>query len=123
MTSSPEIECPACGRESLLLRQPKYEGFKRVGEILSCASCGFVFASEADVPFKLRKRVEVFTEADRTKTLRVFDEKEIERLCRHCAHYTVNPFVQWCGLHRREVEATDTCPAFTPRGERKKPVL
>lgn len=34
MSSSREIVCPACDRESLLVREPLYEGFKRVGEEL-----------------------------------------------------------------------------------------
>ncbi len=123
MNASPEIICPACGRESLLLRAPRYDGFKKVGESLRCAACGYEFASEAEVPFKAHAQTEVFSETDRPKPLRLFNENETERLCRRCAHYTINPFMQWCGLHRREVEATDTCPSFAPRGAPKKPLL
>lgn len=110
-----EINCPGCGRVTLLLRQPRYEGFTRVGDSLSCASCGHAFASEEEVPFKQDRRVQVFTEADRSKVAKVFDEGENARLCRYCAHYVINPFMQWCGHHRKEVEATDTCAAFQPK--------
>ena len=36
-------------------------------------------------------------------------------MCRYCAEYVVNPFLQRCGLHRCEVQATDTCPHFRPK--------
>lgn len=123
MSTSREIQCPACGKEALLLREPRYEGFTRVGETLSCASCGHVFASEDEVPFKHRPKVEVFAESDRSKKVKVFAEGENKRICRYCAHYVVNPFMQWCGLHKKEVQATDTCPQFTPKPPEKKAAL
>lgn len=122
-TRSVEISCPACGRETLLLRRPHYEGFTRTGEDLSCAGCGHPFASEAEVPFKHRAQVNVFTESDRSREVKVFAEKEADRLCRHCANYLVNPFTQWCSRHRREVEATDTCEHFERRPDPKPTAL
>lgn len=107
-----EINCPACGREALLMRTPQYEGFTRVGETLSCALCGHVFSDEAEIPFKHRREVKVFNADDAPKKVKVFAAHEADRLCRHCVHYVVNPFMQWCGLHRKEVEATDTCRRF-----------
>lgn len=118
-----EILCPACGREALLLRRPRYEGFTRVGEDLSCASCGHAFAGESEVPFKHRPKLQVFTEADRPSDVKVFAEGENARLCRHCVDYVVNPFLQWCGHHRREVEATDSCDAFRPKPPPAPPPL
>lgn len=112
-----EIHCPGCGNDTLLVREPKYEGFTRVGDILRCASCGHEFASEEEVSFRHGHKPRVFTDADRSRAVEVFEEGEADRLCRHCIHYVVNPFVQWCGLHRKEVEATDTCSRF----ERKPP--
>ena len=35
-----EIVCSKCGADTLLKREPVYEGFKKVGEKLTCASCG-----------------------------------------------------------------------------------
>ncbi|MBU4459678.1 MAG: hypothetical protein KJ579_03840 [Verrucomicrobia bacterium] len=119
---SAEIHCPGCGRDSLLLRAPRYEGFTRVGEDLSCAACGHSFASEDEVPFREEKKVSVFTEADRSVVVDVFKDDPRGRLCRYCAHYVVNPFRQWCGLHRKEVEATQTCAKFTPKPPPKDPL-
>ncbi len=117
-----EIICPACGQESLLVRRPVYEGLKKSGETLQCAACGHVFASEEEVPYKATTSPTLFTETDRPAAPRVFDEGEQRRLCRYCAHYVVNPFTQWCGVHRKEVEATDTCDRFEERKEDSPPI-
>ena len=101
---SVEIVCPACGDETLLLRKPVYDGFAKVGEALSCSGCGHVFLSEEDVPFKEQRRVEVFTDADRPEVPTVFKGDEV-KFCRHCRHYVLNPFTQWCGVHNKEVAA------------------
>ncbi|MBI2441515.1 MAG: hypothetical protein HYV35_09105 [Lentisphaerae bacterium] len=114
-----KISCPGCGQDTLLKRESIYEGFKRVGEKLSCAVCGHVFSDEAAVPFKVKKSMPGFTHGDLPRPSKVFGEQEVSatvgRLCRHCAHYIVNPFLQRCGRSNREVEATDTCEEFTPK--------
>jgi len=107
-----EIDCPACGTESLLIRKPHYEGFTKVGDILTCAACGHVFADESEVPFKGKPQIQIFSEADRPEKVAVFEADENKRLCRYCANYIINPFTQWCSLHRKEVEAIGTCPQF-----------
>ncbi len=115
MNSSVEIQCTACGQESLLKRVPRYDGFKKTGESLVCASCGHEFAGEPDVPFKEKRGPRVFDDSDRPKSAHVFDAHEADRLCRHCKHYVVNPFCQRCGLRSRLVEATDSCDRFEKR--------
>jgi hypothetical protein len=110
--STIEIVCTACGSEALLRREPVYEGFRKTGETLRCAACGHVYATEAEVPFKAGSTVSVFSEADRPATVRIFHGGEGDRNCRHCAHYVVNPFTQRCGLHHREVQATDYCDDY-----------
>jgi hypothetical protein len=110
---SVEIICSRCGAEAFLKRETAYDGFKKTGEELSCSACGFVFASEAEVPFKaLSNAPKIFTEADRPEKVKVFDEGENRTFCRYCTNYVVNPFVQFCSLHKREVQATDTCAQF-----------
>lgn len=114
-----EIICPECGQETLLKRESVFEGFKRVGEKFSCAACGLVFPDEAAVPFKVRKPIPGFERRDLPPKPKVFSEQEVRetvsRLCRHCAHYVVNPFLQRCGLSKREVAATDSCAEFTAK--------
>ncbi len=57
----------------------------------------------------------MFSENDRPRPVKVFSEDEKGKMCRYCAEYVVNPFLQRCGLHRCEVQATDTCPHFKPK--------
>ena len=116
---SVEIICSHCGNETLLQREAVYEGFNRVGERLTCSSCGFEYASPEDVPFKEKRTApKLFTDADRSKKVKVFDESENARLCRYCANYIVNPFTQFCAIHKKEVQATDTCPRFEEKVEK-----
>ena len=111
-----ELRCPACGKDSWLAREPTYEGFTKVGERLRCALCRHEFASEAEIDFKESGRPKIFKEEDRPRPVKVFSEEEKGRMCRYCAEYVVNPFVQRCGLHGCEVQATDTCARFRPKG-------
>jgi len=110
-----EIVCSACGEETLLRREPVYEGFRKTGETLQCSTCGHVFASEDEVPYKEARTPAIFTDDDRPARVAVFGEDERRRVCRYCVHYVVNPFTQRCGRHDRFVEATDTCDDFTRR--------
>lgn len=118
-----EINCVACGQESLLKREPRYEGFKKTGERLTCFACGHEFASEADVPFKEKRSPKVFDSSDAPKSVKVFREHEADRLCRYCTHYVVNPFLQRCGLHGKLVEATDVCERFDRKSGTSKATL
>jgi hypothetical protein len=118
-----EIICAACGQDTLLKREPKYDGFTRVGDTLTCASCGHLYENEESVPFKGRTDIKVFTDEDRSAEVKVFNEDEKGRICRHCVSYIVNPFTQWCAYHKKEVEATDTCDRFTPKPPPKKEAI
>lgn len=112
--SAVEIICRNCGADALLKREAVYDGFAKTGEKLVCSSCGFEYASEADVPFKQKRaEPEIFTEADRSAKVEVFDEEENKRLCRYCANYIINPFTQFCSMHKKEVQATDSCEHFS----------
>jgi hypothetical protein len=114
--SAVEIICRNCRADTLL------NGFTKVGEKLACSSCGFEYASEAEVPFKEKKQgPEVFTAADRSTKVEVFDNGEAQNLCRYCANYIINPFTQFCALHKKEVQATDTCREFERAQEESKP--
>jgi predicted RNA-binding Zn-ribbon protein involved in translation (DUF1610 family) len=107
-----EIDCPSCGKVALLRREPVYEGFKKTGEQLFCTECGMEFKSEDDVPFVSDDSPVIFSDADRSADLALFDESEKHCYCRYCANYVLNPFMQWCSEHKKEVEATDTCDRF-----------
>ena len=115
MSKPLEILCSACGADTLLRREPRYEGFRKTGERLLCSACGHEYASEEDVPFKQESTAAIFGEEDRPKAVRVFADEERGKNCRYCRHYVVNPFTQRCGLHDKEVQATDFCENFDPK--------
>lgn len=104
--------CSACGEHTVLKRVTKYDGFKKVGEVLKCAACGHEFAAESEAPAPLKPRPSIFDESDAPRVPRIFDDDEKGRLCRYCVHFVVNPFTQRCGRHKKVVEATDSCPDF-----------
>lgn len=116
MANGGMIRCQACGEESFLRREPVYDGFKKTGETLSCTGCGHEFAAESEIEFIKSAKPQIFSESDRSKKVKLFASDELGRNCRHCKHYVVNPFVQRCGLHQVEVEATDCCPDFAAKG-------
>lgn len=120
--SGVEIRCQACGEEAFLLREPVYDGFTRTGESLKCSHCGHQFDSEDEIDFKEKKKISIFTEEDKSKNPDVFESDELT-MCHRCAHYVVNPFMQWCDRHRKEVAATDTCPQFEQQSEKSDSIL
>jgi hypothetical protein len=115
MKESNEILCYICGRIALARREPQYEGFKKTGEIIICTACGHRYTPEEPVQFqKISKRPKIFTEDDKPDAINIFSEDERGRCCRHCKHFVINPFTQWCGLHKKNVQATDLCFDFCP---------
>ncbi len=114
-----EIICTECGADALVRREPEYDGFKKVGELFFCSACGFLYASEDDVPFKTTNKTEIFTDADKIKPVTIFKDEELHKNCRYCNHYVFNPFAQRCDLHAKFVEATDMCDDF----EKKEDLL
>ena len=96
---SGQINCPNCRRQTLIIREPMFDGLHKVGEQIRCTECGTVFEDEDKVEFV------------KPKQLRAFADEEVKS-CRHCLHYVEHPFIQRCLHHQKEVEATDTCSDF-----------
>lgn len=116
-----EIHCPSCEKETLLRREPVYEGFKKTGEHLFCSACGHRFDNENEVVFVAAAgRPAIFSANDRVKVPKIFSAEDDLRNCRHCRHYVVNPFTQRCTKYEREVEATDCCDSFEKAPEQKQ---
>ena len=111
------IICSECGEDTFVRREPVYEGFTKTGEKIICVSCRHVYADDAEVPYKKQNAPKIFSDADRSKKVEIFHSDEKGHNCRHCDHYVTNPFVQRCGLHNREVDATDLCDDFVPKKE------
>ncbi|MEX2606063.1 MAG: hypothetical protein WD708_01860 [Kiritimatiellia bacterium] len=113
--------CPICKEDTLAVTDSVYDGFKKTGERTRCGQCGHEFTS----PSKTRgvrtvpahapndPLAALFGDSREEEKLDLFDvEAETGRLCRRCAYYVLHPFTQRCGLHDREVSATDTCGQF-----------
>lgn len=107
--------CPECKCEALLSRKPKYDGFKKIGETVSCLLCGHVFEPGAEIKVKAERKPALFKDEDKPVAPKIFRGDENARMCRYCAEYVVNPFTQRCNLLQRDVQATDTCERFTPK--------
>jgi hypothetical protein len=108
-----EIICTECGVETLVRKEPVYDGFKKVGEKVFCASCGHEFSNENEIPYQeQKKKPAIFNDSDKSKKLDIFKDEERTQNCRHCEYYIVNPFVQRCSLHEKEVDSTDVCFDF-----------
>ena len=115
-----EMDCPACGKTTFLRREAVYDGFKKTGERLFCASCGHEFPSETEVSFKEKKKLDIFSDDEKPRHVEIFHDEEKGKNCRYCRHYMVNPFTQRCAVHNKEVQATDYCERFEKKPE--KPV-
>jgi RecJ-like exonuclease len=97
-----KIFCPHCRQESAVKVIKKYDGFTPVGEIKTCAFCGYEFLEEEPA----------LIEAETPEWAR---QEGIRKVCYRCRHYVLNPFVQKCVLQDKEVDALDSCPRFSPR--------
>lgn len=116
-----EIKCAFCGQETLLRREPVYDGLRKSGERLLCSGCGHEFGGEHEVDFVDKPAApRIFSDADRSTAPRVFNTADDLRNCRHCRHYIVNPFTQRCTKFEREIQSTDCCDDFEKAPEDKK---
>lgn len=95
------------------MKEAVYQGFKKTGETLRCSLCGKVSAATASMEAKADPLAALFGEDAQPEALSLFDvEAETAKLCRKCSYYVIHPFTQRCGLHDKEVSATDSCPDF-----------
>lgn len=98
------IHCPACKERSFIREKKAFDGFKLIGEINTCAMCGYEFKPDEKVEYL----------SDRP----IFDDDEDDKKsCMRCDYYVENPLTQKCMLHRKEVTALDTCPDFKEKEE------
>jgi predicted RNA-binding Zn-ribbon protein involved in translation (DUF1610 family) len=110
-----KIICPHCGQESFVKSKPVYEGFKKIGEELSCVNCGHVFKDEAEIPYKTKQSVINLTDTQNKKHLKILEDENNHKICRYCKYYVVNPFSQRCTYWNKQVEPSDSCENFTDK--------
>ena len=105
--------CENCQQETLFIAEAVYAGFKKIGENLTCSHCGRISTFETGSVPKTAPLASLFGDETEEGKVSLFDvEAETSNLCRKCTHYVIHPFTQRCGLHDREVSATDSCAQF-----------
>ncbi len=114
--------CPGCGAFTLFVTEPVYDGFEKVGDRQKCTQCGHVLAETDPEIMVGEAKPGIFSDDELPEKPEVFDESDTPTFCRHCVHYIVNPFTQRCGLHDKEVQATDTCGDFEEKGDDGDPL-
>lgn len=99
------------------------DGWKKIGEILVCASCGNIIeeikndkTAASRKPDDSNDKLEKFASILGTEKIQ---KKKIEIdnkiFCRDCKYYIKHPFFSKCGLSNKEVNPMDDCNSFIKR--------
>lgn len=108
-----ELFCPSCNTSALHIKKAVYDGFTKTGEVLTCTACGHERPmAEQEAPLPASPKPSIFSEDDVPEIFKIDGQDEQVETCRHCEHYVANPFTQRCSLHKKEVQATDSCGQF-----------
>lgn len=120
--------CPSCGKESVVERRSRMEGWDVVGMDLVCAICGAVIESaeaaeeesesvESTAPDPARHAALAFlgNEEEKGPDASVLDDAEPRRFCRDCRNYVQHPFGARCSVWDKLVEPMQDCDRFEPR--------
>ena len=122
------IDCPACGKSSIVKVINKMSGWQCVGQVFVCAICGHelgpvvssgkAVAGSSEGRPSQREALASFLGADAegpSPTAIGMLGGERAEFCKDCAHYYRNPFKSSCLLHEREVDPMGDCPELAPR--------
>ncbi len=120
-----QIECPHCGKDSLVTVKTEMDGWTKLGEIFACALCGAKLGdvgaetgtAAADEDGGAVAKLENFLGTTAAKVKEVIEDDGERRFCRDCKHFVEHPFEMRCIFHNRNVSPMDDCEHF----ERKKP--
>lgn len=116
-------ECPHCGKSSFLKKESLMDGWKKVGEVLKCASCGAAVETlpaekKADAPLEKTSKTDalsaLFGGIAVEKKENPLENTE-RRFCRDCRHRVMNAFRIYCTHHEKDVNPMDDCPDFEKR--------
>ena len=110
-----EIRCAGCGDVVLARREPLYDGFKKVGEVVVCTACGHRHEPDETQAVQAQTRPAIFGADDLPERPNVFSAEERRRCCRYCRHYVISRFDQRCALTSKTVASTDLCFDFDRR--------
>lgn len=128
MKQGDSFNCPHCGKSSFLKKISVMDGWKKLGEALSCASCSAKIADikppspavslgQGESP-SLKKLAD-FLGTEKLEKPKIDSDGE-KHFCRDCAHLIAHPFLTRCGLHQKNVNPMDDCPQFAPKEKEEK---
>lgn len=118
MKQGDNFDCPHCGNSSFLKKESVMDGWTKVGDILSCASCSAKIVDiEEDKKKEDSQQNSSMALADllgmeKEEKLSIEASEEEKRFCRDCAHFISHPFLDRCSLHETDVNPMEDCAEF-----------
>ena len=123
-----QLQCPACGKDSVVQVRTKLEGWRNLGDWFVCGLCGHYLAAlsedaRTDEAAQAREtqaasRLAAFLNEEVTSSAPVGLLPDAEAaFCRDCLHFFQHPFVSRCLLHDRVTEPMHDCREFLLRHE------
>lgn len=128
-----QIDCPHCGKGSVVKLQSEMDGWTKVGEYFTCALCGAKLEDEEqtadgdaepakapDRKVKGAAKLSGFLGTTKEEVKEVVIDDGERRFCRDCTHLLKHPFKVHCMLHNKNVNPMDDCPDFATKKDDKK---
>ncbi|OGV52916.1 MAG: hypothetical protein A2X49_09970 [Lentisphaerae bacterium GWF2_52_8] len=122
MKAGDSFDCPHCGRNSFLKKGSQMDGWKKVADILACASCSAKIATLAapeatakpNSSASLDKLASILG-AEREEKPKIKAKGSEKNFCKDCRHLIIHPFLYRCSKHNKDVNPMDDCPDFVRR--------
>ena len=119
--------CPYCEQESIVRSETEMDGWKKVGEFLSCAMCGkklsdVVTSSSLDIDEatgddKGNRDLMDFLGTSKDVKKKIVDDDGTRRFCRDCSSLMDHPFKTYCLRHKIDVNPMDDCDDFSRKSD------
>jgi len=126
MKQGDELVCPKCGQNSFLVKKTKMNGWEKAGEYLACSACLCQIEEIKEAPLvdtagntshakdidKLKSFLDTDDDNVGYKSILDSDKNAQKSFCRDCKHFVSHPFMDRCGLHKKDVNPMDDCKDF-----------
>jgi DNA-directed RNA polymerase subunit RPC12/RpoP len=122
MKQGDNFDCPHCGNSAFLKKESVMDGWNKVGEILSCASCSTKIADIEEEKKTEKSSADSSVDAlanllgaEKEAKLTIEASEDEKHFCRDCAHFISHPFLDRCALHDTDVNPMEDCAEFEPK--------
>ena len=128
MKAGDEINCIHCGKHGFLVKKAKMEGWKKVGDMLICSSCGQIIVDVEESPIKEDIEEDIPSNDKLDSLLSFLGTEQLEKktievgektFCRDCIHYVKHPFFSKCGLNNEDINPMDDCESYKKMEDEK----